>query len=608
MSVKHVCLAVSALCLISPLRGWAQTAEDRLRSVERAIENPTNGLSPRLGAVESKIGDPKTGLTPRVNGLEKRISDPVKGIDVRVGKVESAINDPADAQLDFGSKRGLAPRVERIEVVINDPQAGLQITGQTLKRLWVLLAALLVFFMQAGFLCLEVGMGRRRHEASIAMMNLMNWLVVCVVFYCWGFGFMFGNESLNGFLGVNLFFPTAAQVQVAYKPLGLGMEFLLFQLAFAATTATIVDGAIAERAALFPYFLATILTSTFVYPVFGHWAWNDLGWLKHIFAAVTYKSQGFHDFAGSTVVHSVGAWIAIVAVKFVGPRRYFSVDRSVFPPNSIGLAAVGVIMLWFGWWGFNGGSLLKYDSTIASIILHTNLAGGAAGIVSYLHALMADKGNVYSKAIGGTLGGLVAITACCDVANPVSALLVGATAGVVHNWVFDRLPGWGIDDVAGAIPVHGACGVWGTLCTGFIIWSLPGGSPWQILVQLIGIAAALGLAVGLSWVIFGILAHTIGLRVSVVEEDGGQRGMFDGRYDGSLQVSRRYGWKKLPLFWSRFGPFEDYLRRIRIDHPTNSDSVAFVTSQVRSARIQVIRMDGTPARQEDLESAVGGAL
>ncbi len=617
MSNKRVMLVISLTCLFATrpvLRG--QNVDDRLRAVENKINNPNTGLSPRLGTVESKLNDQKTGLSPRVGSIETKIDAPDKGISIRLEKVETTLNDPGDANKEPDKKLGLAPRLDHVEKLISDPNTGLQITSQTLKRLWVLLAAVLVFFMQAGFLCLEVGVGRRRHEGAIGMMNLMNWLVLCVIFYCWGFGLMFGTESLGGFLGVNLFAPSAEGVEAAYKPLGLGLEYLLFQLAFAATAATIVDGAIAERTALFPYFLATVLTGTIVYPIFGHWAWNDLGWLKHIGPSPAYHDAygdhtGFHDFAGSTVVHSVGAWIAWAGVKFVGPRRYFSRHKAgAFQPYSVGYAVLGVIMLWFGWWGFNGGSLLKYDSTIASIILHTNLAGACAGIVAYLQASFTGSANVYGKTIGGTLGGLVAITACCDVANPMSAMIVGATAGLVHNWAFDRLPEWGIDDVAGAIPVHGACGIWGTMCTGVIIWLVRNGSPWQIAVQGAGVFAAIAWAGGASAGVFWLLEHTVGLRVSISQEDGGQRSPFQGHFDGTLQISFRswrlwfLRWFEIPMFWSKFGSFREYMDKIRVTHSALPQGRAYVADQVKEERCQFIRGDDTPATDADIEQAV----
>jgi hypothetical protein len=205
----------------------------------------------------------------------------------------------------------------------------------------------------------------------------------------------------------------------------------------------------------------------------------------------------------------------------------------------------------------------------------------------------------------------VAITACCDVANPLSAMLVGATAGLVHNWAFDRLPGWGIDDVAGAIPVHGACGIWGTFCTGVIIWLVRGGSKWQMAVQLVGVAAAIALAVTVSSGIFWVLAHTMGLRVSIVEEDGGQRSPFTGLFDGRLQISRHYSWRiwlfkwrRIPLFWSKFGSLDDYVSAIRIGHPAKPDVKRFIKAEVEQRRFQVIRTDDTPADEPDVEAAV----
>ena len=529
----------------------------------------------RLNAVEVKVN--QQGVTlgehgSKLGGLSDRV-------DTTMQKVSAAEAVVKQTQSDM---KATTQKVEELKT-----NAG--VTRRDLDRFWVLLAAVLVFFMQAGFKCLEVGMSRRRHAATMGVMNLMNWLIVCLVFYCWGFGLMFGH-SFQGIIGTSLIFPSAEQVEAAYQPLGL--EFLLFQLAFAATTATIVDGALAERTALLPYALATCLASSLIYPVFGHWAWNSAGWLENLGG---YK---FHDFAGSTVVHSVGAWISLIGVHWVGPRRFRFTSGSTanLAPYNMGYAVLGVIMLWFGWWGFNGGSTLKYNDQIASIILHTNLAGAAAGVTAYFHALATGGRATYEKIIGGVLGGLVAITACCDVVNPLAALIVGATAGVIHNLAFEWLSNRQVDDVAGAIPVHGACGVWGTLCAGFAMWWLKGAGPIQVLVQFAGIVAAFVYTCVVAYAIFGLVERLIGLRTSIVEEDGGRADSLLGVYEGGLRVTvlRRR------LYWTRFTTFQEHMRWVQRSDPAPRQARQEVVSAMRSGKSQFIRDDDTEATEEDV--------
>lgn len=530
----------------------------------------------------------------RIGALERRQREQGVHLDRHDSQISAVEQQTKNIQ---ERTTGIESKVNSAQEQVAKAAAGLKalnvtsgVTRRDLDRFWVLLAAMLVFFMQAGFKCLEVGMARRHHDATIGLMNLMNWLVLCIVFYCVGFGLMFG-ASFQGLIGTSLFFPNASQVQEVYNP--LGMEFLLFQLAFAGTAATIVDGALAERTALMPYFIGTCFTGLLVYPVFCHWAWNQAGWLAKL---------KFHDFAGSTVVHSIGAWIALVGVYFVGPRRlrFSGPQRTDFEPYSVGYAVLGVIMLWFGWWGFNGGSKLRYDEDIASIILNTNLAGAAAGIIAYLHAVHSDR-FVFEKIIGGVLGGLVAITASCDVVQPVGALLIGATAGIVHNYAYEWLLHWKIDDVAGAIPVHGACGVWGTLCAGLAVWwGQKDGSPTPVLIQVVGIAAALVYATGVSWVIFWLVEKLMGLRMSVAEEDGGLVDSNLGFYDGNLHVSvlRRLG------FWSRFHTFPSYMRMVQNLAPAPREARVQVARALENRRAQFIREDGTLATREDVAAAL----
>jgi len=383
-----------------------------------------------------------------------------------------------------------------------------------LNRFWVLITAALVFLMQAGFKVFEMGMVREIHGNGIGMKNLIDWLVICLAYFMIGFAFMFGKDSF-GFIGTDLFFPASQDMEGRMENvIPLGLEFLLFQLAFASTAATIVSGAMSERTALLPYLLTSIFVGVLVYPIFGHWAWGNLYYADNV--AWLYD-LGFRDFAGSTVVHSVGAWVSLVGVWFLGPRigRYDDENKDSFKPYSLGYSVLGVFILWFGWWGFNGGSHLAYEEKIiGSIILNTNLAAAGSGLMAFFHSYFTGKENIYEKFLGGVLGGLVAITASCNIVSPMQAILVGLIAGLVHNYCFDLLNRFKIDDPVGAIPVHGACGVWGTLFIGFVNWD--GGK--QLLIQFIGILVAFAFSVSLSIIFFWLLKTIFGLRVNPKDE------------------------------------------------------------------------------------------
>ena len=425
-----------------------------------------------------------------------------------------------------------------------------------LNRFWVMLAAVLVFFMQAGFKAFEVGMVRPQHSAMVGMKNLMDWLVLSAVFFLLGFGFMFGES--NGLFGTSLFAPSFETMQ----SLGLsyGMEFFLYQLAFAGTAATIVSGAMSERTILLSYVLISLFVGLIVYPLFGHWAWGNV-YLKDNNAWLA--DLGFMDFAGSTVVHSVGAWVALVGAWMIGPRtgrfnKDGSLNKTGFSSGSLGYAVLGVFILWFGWWGFNGGSTLAYNDSVGTIILNTNLSGSFAGLAAFLHSYFVDRDNTYEKMLGGVLGGLVAITAGCNVVSPFEAMFIGTAAGILHNYAFDWLLKWRIDDPVGAIPVHGACGVLGTLCVGIFgdpyLFSgnqeaivqavnhlatergvdvasipftdisldlLPVGNFRQTIIQLFGVVVAFVFVVSLSYLFFRLIRGTLGLRISTTQEESG---------------------------------------------------------------------------------------
>jgi Amt family ammonium transporter len=254
-----------------------------------------------------------------------------------------------------------------------------------------------------------------------------------------------------------------------------------------------------------------------IYPVFGHWAWHEAGWLARL---------GFVDFAGSAVVHGVGGVMSLVGARLVGPRLgRFGADGSVrvIPSHDFGLSVLGVALLWLGWWGFNGGSTLAFDDRVAGILLNTNLAGAAGGLVGFLHARFVQKKHVAEKLIGGILGALVAITASCHIVSPLAALAVGAVAAVVHNYAYEALLRCRIDDPVGAVPVHLGCGLYGVAAVAIFApaESLAHGRLVQLGVQLLGVVACIAWAGLSSYALFRLLRASIGLRVSPAEERAG---------------------------------------------------------------------------------------
>lgn len=418
--------------------------------------------------------------------------------------------------------------------------------------LWVLISAALVFFMQAGFKVLETGLVKSEHRSGIGVKNLMDWVAGSLAFFLIGFGFMFGT-SAGGVIGTNFFFGGGLDT-------GYPLVFFIFQLAFAGTALTIVSGAMSGRTALAPYFIASLFTAVIVYPIFGHWAWGNLlvetnqPWLA---------SLGFMDFAGSTVVHSVGAWVGLVGIWIVGPRLgRFTAKGNIQPVKASDYAysVLGVMILWLGWWGFNGGSTLAFDTSVPMIILNTNLAAAAACFSAYLHAKVFQKNeDLIEKIIGGTLTGLVAITACCNVVTPISSLVIGLLAGLVHNFSYVLLAKkWKLDDPVGAIPVHGFGGVFGTLCVAlFGRQELLVHDRWtQLGVQALGIVVCLVFTASVAYVVFLAIKSTVGLRLSPKEEIEGA--IFGGNTESPeleklpeqtvSQVSVRMGERSYNLF------------------------------------------------------------
>ena len=364
--------------------------------------------------------------------------------------------------------------------------------------IWLSLQPRSVFFMQAGFAMVETGLTRAKNASNIIMKNLMDFSVGALAYWAIGWALMYGS-SAGGFIGTDQFFLAGAE-SATYRD-------WFFQVVFAATAATIVSGAMAERTKFSGYLLYSVVISGLIYPISGHWIWNG-GWLAQL---------GFHDFAGSTVVHSVGAWAAMVGAIVLGARRgkYVKVNGQVkvkaIQGHNMPLAALGVFILWFGWYGFNAGSTLSgSDSDIAWVATTTTLAAGAGAIVAMFTSWIWFKKPDPSFSLNGALAGLVGITAGTWVINPVGAVIVGAIAGVIvvlSVEFFDKV--LHIDDPVGAISVHGVVGAWGTLAVGLfgdlekIGSGLARGG--QIGVQLLGIVAVFAWVVVTALVLFGIL-------------------------------------------------------------------------------------------------------
>jgi Amt family ammonium transporter len=378
--------------------------------------------------------------------------------------------------------------------------------------LWTLLAAALVFFMQAGFAMVEAGFTRAKSAINIMMKNLMDFSMGSLAYWAVGFGLMFGVSS-TGWIGTSGFF--LSDFNIDGDPWVLA--FWMFQVVFAATAATIVSGAMAERTKFSGYLIYSICISAIIYPIFGSWAWGSLfngsGWLEGL---------GFIDFAGSTVVHSVGGWAALAGTIVLGPRLgKYGKDGSIKPilGHNIPLAALGVFILWLGWFGFNPGSTTAASKDIAIIFVNTNLAAAAGAVLAMLTSWIKFGKPEVGMSLNGALAGLVAITSPCATVSPLSAVIIGAIAGVIVVFsvlFFDRIR---IDDPVGAISVHGVNGAWGTLAAG--IFNMGGTSVKIIGVQLLGIGAAFIWTFSIAFIMFKIIDKTIGLRISPEEEADG---------------------------------------------------------------------------------------
>ena len=410
---------------------------------------------------------------------------------------------------------------------------------------WLLIAAFLVFFMQAGFAMLEAGFVRSKNTANILMKNVLDVSAGAIAFWAVGWGIAFGlnGDVANQFAGDGHFFLWAFD----------DWPLWIFQFAFAATAATIVSGAMAERTAFRGYLAYTVFITAFIYPVVVHWAWSDFGWLS-AFKDNPIGTNGYIDFAGSGVVHMVGGFAGLMGAIIVGPRiGKFGKDGSINPirGHNISLAALGVFILWFGWYGFNPGSTLGLTGGLAAlaakVAVNTTLAAGAGAVAMAFISKARTRNYDMGLTLNGALGGLVAITAPCAVVDPWAAILIGLIAAPIVMFGIEALDRVGIDDPIGAVAVHGFAGAWGVLsvglfaakagvleaaygvsedASGLVVASdeyglLLGGGIEQLGIQALGVVSIAGWTMVTSGILFAVIKYTIGLRASPEEEERG---------------------------------------------------------------------------------------
>lgn len=404
--------------------------------------------------------------------------------------------------------------------------------GVVTDTMWLLLAAILVFFMQAGFALVEAGSTRSKNTVNIMMKNLMDFCIAAIVFWAVGFGFAYGT-SFSGLIGTDTFF--LGDFREAGSVPQLATWF--FQVVFAGTAATIVSGAMAERTKFPAYLIYSFFISLIIYPVVVHWIWSGSGWLND-YDGTTMGDFGFTDFAGSTVVHSVGGWAALIGAWILGPRiGKFRADGSAqpIPGHSVTLTTLGVFVLWLGWYGFNGGSQLVFKSqgdadAIALVIVTTTLAAAAGALGAMMMTWLRGGKPDLGASLNGVLAGLVAITAGCAYVSPIGSIIIGLIAGPLYVLSCSWLDALKIDDPVGAVPVHLVNGIWGTLAVGLFA-TIPGntgttglfaGGGFQLLIaQVVGVLAVGVWTAVTCGVMFTVLKRTIGLRVSTEEEIAG---------------------------------------------------------------------------------------
>jgi len=392
----------------------------------------------------------------------------------------------------------------------------MEITKIEIDALWVFLATILVFFMQSGFALLETGIHSEKNITNVFMKNIMDFVIASIAFWAVGFAFMFGNGS--AYIGSEGWFLSGGQssfLSLEWANIPLNFKFM-FQLVFAGTAATIISGAIGGRVKFTSYLILSILVTAIIYPVLGKWVWG--GGI----------ASSLVDFAGSTVVHGVGGFAALAAVINVGPRKNRFSKGSLRSYN-VTFAALGTLILWLGWFGFNAGStmgLIGQIESIGHILLTTNLAASSGALAAVIVAYFSWNKFDLPVTLNGALGGLVSITAGCSMISPANSILIGALAGIIVFYSTLLLERLKIDDVVGAFPVHGLCGIWGTACVGLFAYGekkgLFYGGDFSFFFNQLGISIGICLLAFISThFVCKLIKLTIGLRVSDNEEQVG---------------------------------------------------------------------------------------
>ncbi|KAA5827643.1 ammonium transporter [Algibacter amylolyticus] len=385
----------------------------------------------------------------------------------------------------------------------------------TTNNVWMMICTALVFFMHTGFAFLEIGLTRQKNTINILFKNIFIITVGLLLYYIVGFNLMYpgfaeDSSGILGFAGFGFDAPLTAEgaLDLTYNEGYTYWTDFLFQGMFAATAATIVSGAVAERMKIGAFMIFTVIYVGIIYPIAGSWKWGG-GFLDQM---------GFYDFAGSTLVHSVGGWAALVAVYLLG-SRIGKFDKEgkpqAIPGHNIPLATAGVLILWLGWFGFNGGSVLSADPELTSLTLVTTcLAAASGGVIAAFVNFLKYKNLDLTMFLNGILGGLVGITAGADVMTPESAIIIGGIAGALIVFAVAFVDAIKLDDPVGAIAVHLICGIWGTLAVGIFSTN----EEHTFLIQLLGVACYAGICVVSSFIIFFVLKKTMGIRVSEKEE------------------------------------------------------------------------------------------
>lgn len=500
--------------------GFAQTPASSTPTppavAENLLEKKIDGILGKIDTnerLDNKLDGIITRLdtNDRVAGKLDSILTMLKEHEQKLEKLPVAVV-PAVAEPPVVSATA-APAVVPPPVV---PSGEISEAQWNINYVWIIITAAMVFFMQAGFVMLEIGACRAKNTINIVMKSFLDFCICSIVFLLIGFALMFGT-SWHGFVGTDGFwlsgFPGDHKIWV----------FWFFQVGFAGVSCTILSGAVAERTKFLGYLIYCALFTIFIYPVIGHWAWGSFGGAYGIGGEKGWlEALGFVDYAGSSVVHACGGACALAGILAVGPRHgRFGSDGSprLIAGHNIPLVTLGVLLLWFGWFGFNAGSSLSGSSIIGRLVVNTTISPSAAGIAAMISMWFIQGKPDVNIAMNGALGGAVAITACCSNVSPAAAIVIGAFGGIITTVATIALERWQIDDAVGAVPVHLACGWWGTLCVA--LFDEKGFSIERLGVQALGVFTISVYSFVVCSVIFFLIKMVVRLRATEEEQING---------------------------------------------------------------------------------------